>query len=97
MATKVSKLKNSVCGGSLAQESGLSVGDEILSIGKDKVPKDCDEQILSKIIRRQDQFPPPICVVSRVKYVELDLGIDEKIGFQVKKLYNLVIRKNFKT
>ena len=49
------------------------------------MPKDCDEQILSKIIRRQDQFPPPICVVSRVKYVELDLGIDEKIGFQVKK------------
>ena len=46
-------------------------------------PKDCDEEILSKIIRRQDQFPPPICVISRVKFVELDLGIDEKIGLKV--------------
>lgn len=66
----------------------MAVGDEILSIGADKVPKDCTEDILSQIIRRQDKFPPPICVISKVKFIQLDVGADEEIGIDVIESYD---------
>ena len=37
-----------VVGGSLAHESGLSVGDEIISIGKENLPKFATENLINR-------------------------------------------------
>ena len=60
-----------VVGGSLAHEAGLAVGDEIISIGNEKLPEYASESLINRILKRQDRFPPPICVISRVQLAQV--------------------------
>ena len=60
-----------VVGGSLAHEAGLAVGDEIISIGNEKLPEHASESLINRILKRQDRFPPPICVISRVQLAQV--------------------------
>ncbi|XP_053551161.1 delphilin [Bombina bombina] len=65
--------------GSSADSAGLQPGDQILEIeGRPVSSLDCDS--LTQLGRECHNVPPSIGVISRVQYVEVPKGTQEKIG-----------------
>ena len=81
-------------GGSLAHEAGLSLGDEIISIGKEKLPKFATESLVNRILKRQDRFPPPICVISRVHIAQFWVKFIQNSIENLLKISNFVFFLN---
>ena len=87
----------SVSAGSFAQEAGLSPGDEIISVGDEMISRSSDSSHLMTVIKRQNTFPPSICVVSRVKFATIFVGESEEMGIEVEEYYESEIEEARKT
>ena len=49
------------------------------------------------VIKRQNTFPPSICVVSRVKFATIYVGESEEMGIEVEEYYESEIEEARKT
>jgi predicted metalloprotease with PDZ domain len=87
----------SVSAGSFAQEAGLSPGDEIISVGDEMISRSSHSSHLMTVIKRQNTFPPSICVVSRVKFATIYVGESEEMGIEVEEYYESEIEEARKT